>query len=214
MVMAYWNGMKWEVSSKQIAYLEALTTAYSIDTDTNADKEGKKPTETVGLDLIEVVFNTTYRIETGTSDIRRMLKRWESMVGKSAPLIIGNAIFGPDKMQLQSVSVSNIELSPKGIMRAATLSFKFKEFAEEPAGIKKSTSSGSSSVKTNTAVSVGATSNDKSTKKTVSIDNDVIYMPSTYYLKNGNYSNTNTTTNTTTHTSSSGVSHGGGGSSR
>lgn len=220
MVMAYWNGMKWEIGSKQIAYLESLTTAYSIDTDTNADKEGKKPTETVGLDLIEVAFNTTYRIETGTSDIRGMLKKWESMVGKSAPLIIGNAIFGPDKMQLQSVSVSNIALSPNGIMRAATLSFKLKEFAEEPAGIKKSTGSGSGSVKTNTAVSVGATSNDKSTKKTVSInngkENNVIYMPSTYYLKNGNgnYSNNTASTNTTTHTSSSGVNHGGGGSSR
>lgn len=217
MVMAYWNGMKWEVSSKQIAYLEALTTAYSIDTDTNADKEGKKPTETVGLDLIEVAFNTTYRIETGTSDIRGMLKRWESMVGKSAPLIIGNAIFGPDKMQLQSVSVTNIELSPKGVMRAATLSFKFKEFAEEPAGIKKNTSSGSGSAKTNTAVSVGATSNDKSTKKTVGINNDVIYMPSTYYLKNGNANTLNAVNNhnnNNTQNSSSGQNHGGGGSSR
>ena len=90
MIMAYWNGMKWEVSSKQIAYLESLTTAYSIDTDTNADKEGKKPTEQIGKSLIEISFNTTYRVETGTSDIRGMLKKWESMIGKSAPLIIGN----------------------------------------------------------------------------------------------------------------------------
>lgn len=212
MIMAYWNGMRWEVSSKQIAYLESLATAYSIDTDTNADKEGKKPTEQIGKSLIEMSFNTTYRVETGTSDIRGMLKSWETMIGKSAPLIIGNAIFGPDKMQLQSVSVSNIELSPKGVMRAATLSFKLKEFAEEPAGIKKSTVSKSATTKT--AVAVGATSNDKSTKKTVSIKNDVIYMPSTYYLKNGNgnYSGNKTTTNT--YTSGSGQSHGGGGSSR
>ena len=48
MIMAYWNGMRWEVSGRQIAYLESLTTAYSIDTDTNADKEGQKPTESVG----------------------------------------------------------------------------------------------------------------------------------------------------------------------
>lgn len=168
MIMAYWNNMKWEVSSKQIAYLESLTTAYSIDTDTNADKEGKKPTEQIGKSLIEIAFNTTYRVETGTSDIRGMLKQWESMVGKAAPLIIGNAIFGPDKMQLQSVSVSNIELSPKGVMRAATCSFKFKEFTEEAAGTKKAKNA-SPTVK-KTALTIGVKQSYKSEKKTVSID--------------------------------------------
>lgn len=163
MIMAYWNGMRWEVSNSQIAYLEALTTAYSIDTDTNADKEGQKPTESVGLNLIEVSFNTTYRVESGTSDIKGILEKWKSMIGIAAPLIIGNSIFGPDKMQLQSVNVSNVELSPKGVIRAATCAFKLKEFAEEPAGIKKSVKSSS------TAVSVGATSADKKSKKTVSI---------------------------------------------
>lgn len=168
MIMAYWNGMKWEVSSKQIAYLESLTTAYSIDTDTNADKEGQKPTETVGLSLIEIAFNTTYRVETGTTNIQGVLNTWKSMVGVAAPLIIGSSIFGPDKMQLQSVNVSNVELSPKGFIRAATLSFKFKEFAEEPAGTKKTNSSGGTPKKT--ALTVGVKQSYKSEKKTVSID--------------------------------------------
>lgn len=168
MIMAYWNNMIWEVSSKQITYLESLTTAYSIDTSTNADKEGKKPTEQIGKSLIEIAFNTTYRVETGTSDIREMLKKWESMVGKSAPLIIGNAMFGPDKMQLQSVSVSNIELSPKGVIRAATLSFKLKEFAEEVAGTKKENKTSSTVQKT--ALTIGVKHSYKAEKKTVSID--------------------------------------------
>ena len=167
MIMAYWNNMIWEVSSKQIAYLESLTTAYSIDTTTNADKEGKKPTEQIGKSLIEIAFNTTYRVETGTSDIRGMLKQWESMIGKFAPLIIGNEIFGPDNMQLQSVSVSNVEISPKGVMRAATCSFKFKEFTEEAAGTKKSKTT-SPTVK-KTALTVGVKHSYKSEKKTVSI---------------------------------------------
>ena len=167
MIMGYWNGMRWEVSGRQIAYLESLTTAYSIDTDTNADKEGQKPTESVGVGLIEVSFNTTYRIETGTLDIRSVLEQWKAMIGKAAPLIIGNAIFGPDKMQLQSVNVSNVELSPKGIIRAATCAFKFKEFAEEPAGTKKQSSSLGG---TTTAITVGAQQSDKAAKKTVPID--------------------------------------------
>ena len=169
MIMAYWNGMRWEVSSKQIAYLESLTTAYSIDTDTNADKEGQKPTENIGLSLVEISFNTTYRIETGTTDVRGMINKWKSMIGVAAPLIIGSAIFGPDKMQLQSVNVSNVALSAKGVIRAATLSFKLKEFAEEPAGTKKSETSKGGTNK-NTALTVGVKSSYKSEKKTVSID--------------------------------------------
>ena len=173
MIMAYWNGMKWEVSNQQIAYLEALTTAYSIDTETNADKEGQKPTENIGLSLMEVTFNTTYRVETGTPDIRSVLETWKSMIGVAAPLIIGSAIFGPDKMQLQSVSISNVELSPKGNIRAATCAFKLKEFAEEPAGIKKkngTSGGGTTTINTNTAVTVGARHSDKASKKTVSIE--------------------------------------------
>lgn len=173
MIMGYWNGMRWEVSSREIAYLESLTTAYSIDTDTNADKEGQKPTENVGVSLMEVSFSTTYRIETGTPDIRSVLEQWKTMIGKAAPLIIGNAIFGPDKMQLQSVSVSNVELSPKGIIRAATCAFKLKEFAEEPSGTKKQSNKSSSSsgkAGTATAITVGVRHSDKAQKKTVSIE--------------------------------------------
>ena len=88
------------------------------------------------------------------------------MIGTAAPLIIGNAIFGPDKMQLQSVNVSNVELSPKGIIRAATCAFKLKEFSEEAAGTKKQ----SSSSETTTAIAVGAQQSDKAAKKTVSIN--------------------------------------------
>lgn len=215
MIMAYWNGMKWEVSNKQLAYLEGLTTAYSIDTDTNADKEGKKPTEEVGKSLIEIAFNTTYRVETGTADIRGMLKRWDSMIGKSAPLIIGNAIFGPDKMQLQSVNISNIELSPKGVMRTATVSFKFKEFAEEPAGVKVSTTSNSATKKT--AVSVGASSSDKAAKKTVTVNTNTKTKTNTGTNNKSGSSNSGTTTNNGkggSHKSSSGNTYGGRGSGR
>ena len=164
MIMAYWNGMQWGVSRSEVTYLESLTTAYSIDTSTNADKEGESPTETVGMSLIEIAFNTTYRIETGTSDVKGILEQWKSKIGKTGPLIIGSTVFGPDKMQLQSVNVSNIQINAKGMMRAASCAFKLKEYAEEAAGAK------SVNGITDTAVSIGATSADKESKKTVNIE--------------------------------------------
>ncbi len=188
MTMAYWNGMTWKVSEKEITYLESLTTAFSIETSTNADKEGKSATEQVANSLIEISLNTTYRVETGTRDVRGTMNAWKRLVGKTGPLVIGGSTFGPDKVQLQSVGVSNVQLDSRGTMRAVTLSFKFKEFVEESSGVttvksttsttkstttstsststKSTTSKTTSKKKTTTAVNVTASSTDKSSKKT------------------------------------------------
>lgn len=162
MTMAYWNGMTWGVSNKEIAFLESFATAFSIETDTNADKEGKSPTEKVANSLIEFSLSTTYRVETGTRDIRKKIESWRSLVGKAAPLVIGGATFGPDKVQLQSVGVSNCEISASGVMRGVTLSFKFKEFQEAKRGVK--TTSKNSKI---TAVNMRPSAQDKAAKKTV-----------------------------------------------
>lgn len=168
-MIAYWNGMTWECSPQEISRIESLSTAFSMQTETNADKEGVSPTETVGLNDIEISLSTTYRIETGTNNIKGMISAWKSMIGKAAPLIIGSEIFGPDKSQLQSVSVSNIRMRANGLFTEATLSFKFKEYIEEPvvANVVES------SMKSGSAVSVGASVADKTSKKTVSINQTV-----------------------------------------
>lgn len=166
-MIAYWNGMTWECSPSLISRPESLSTTFSMQTETNADKEGVSPTETVGLNAIEVSLCTTYRIETGTRNIKDVIEAWKAQIGKAAPLIIGSEIFGPDKMQLQSVNVSNVSIRPNnGIFTAATLDFKFKEYIEEPV---VATVSGTRGTAVGSAVSVGATASDKASKKTVSI---------------------------------------------
>ena len=157
MTMAYWGGMTWGVSSREIAFLEALTTGYSINSDNNE------------RELQQMSFSTTYRVETGTSNIRGIISQWESRVGKIAPIVIGSAVFGPQKMQLQKVDASNVGLDARGQIRSATLSFTFQEY-------RSSSSSNSSATKAqyleslktkNTALNIGATSSDKNEKKTV-----------------------------------------------
>ena len=159
MIMAYWNGMTWGVSDQEIAFLESLTSGCSINSD-SSEKE-----------LQQITLSTTYRIETGTSNIRGIISQWESLVGKIAPIIIGSAVFGPQKMQLQKVDESNIVLSAEGVMRSVTLAFTFKEYKGSSAA------SGSSVTKEQyiaslknkkTALNIGATSGDKQEKKTVS----------------------------------------------
>lgn len=175
--------MIWECSPSQITRLESLSTSFSMQTETNADKEGVSPTETVGLNEIEISLSTTYRIETGTADIKGMISVWKSQIGKAAPLIIGSEIFGPDKVQLQSVGVSNVQMRANGFFTAATLAFTFKEYIEEPviasvSGTRGSAADGpaggaglSGVVGVGSAALIGATAADKVSKKTVVIAN-------------------------------------------
>lgn len=185
MTMASWNGMSWECGPKTISYLESLSTSFDMDTQNNADKEGKAPTEEVGLSPIEISFSTTYRIETGTPNIQATIDLWKTMIGKSAPLIIWNNVFGPDLLQLQSVAVSNVTMRPDGLFTAATLTFKFKEYIETPVSVEKkekttttkstasafttkvsSTNENNTAKTIKTAIDIGPTKTEKARKKT------------------------------------------------
>lgn len=172
-IMAYWNGMTWGVSTKEIAFLESLTTSFGIETSTNADKEGNSPTETVAKSLMEFSLSTTYNVETGTTDVLRKINEWKQRVGKTAPLILGNSgVFGPEKLQLQTVDLSNMRISPNGIIRGVTMTFKFKEFDDGTTSRGVTTSRiDTSSLKSSrpSAKGVTASSSDKASKKTVTI---------------------------------------------
>lgn len=173
MAMAYWNGMTWGVSTKEIAFLESFTTSFGIETSTNADKEGESPTEKVAKSLVEFSMSTTYQVETGTTDVLGKIEEWKKQIGKAAPLILGSKIFGPEKVQLQNVGVSNTRISPNGVLYGATLTFSFKEMAEEKtSGVTTTTSgsggssaSGSRASSRPSAKNVTASSSDKASKK-------------------------------------------------
>lgn len=164
MAMASWNGYSWECNGNVLSYLESLTTSFAIETQSNADKDGKSPTETVGLSPVEVSFTTTYRVETGTKDVRGIMNAWKEMIGKAAPLIIGDEVFGADMMQLQSVSFSDIGIRSDGFIRACTVSFKFKEYVEKKKKVKAETKAGSSM--NSTALNVGPSTKEKAKRKT------------------------------------------------
>ena len=167
-IMAYWNGMTWGVSDKEIAFLESLTTSFGIDTSTNTDKEGKSPTESIAESLMEFSMSTTYRVETGTQNVVGKIVEWKSQIGKIGTLILGDTgIFGPENLQLQNIDLSDIQLSTNGIIRGVTMTFKFKEFSEEEtsnvtASESDSTSSSVSSSSTSSSMSSGSTSTTRS----------------------------------------------------
>lgn len=169
-VMARWGDMSWFIGPQEVRYLEGLSTSYSMKTDTSSDKDGKTPTETVGLNEIEVSCSTSYRIETGTKDINAVIEQWKAKIGQAEPLFIGTTLFGAEKMQLQSVSVSDVLVRPQGIITAAKLAFKFKEFRESVKSVRTGTTAASGgksgSTASTSAVAVTASTEDKKKKKT------------------------------------------------
>lgn len=158
-VMATWRDMKWELSQNVINRLESLSTSFEMKKEENSDKQGNSPTQQVAINDIAISLTTTYRVETGTKNIKAMISKWKSLIGKAGPLIIGSEIFGPEQVQLQSVGVSNIHIRADGVFTAVTLDFKFVEYRQTAVITenKRNTSS---------ALNVGASQKDKADKCT------------------------------------------------
>ena len=126
-------------------------------------------------------FSTTYMRALGV-DPRERFEAWKGQVGKSYPLYIGNKRFGPTKMQLTGISVSELLTDNAGSFISVTLDITLEEYSNE----KKTTSttgtsqtSGSSSsqaaetyaktVEKKKAINATASTSDRNTKKVLSL---------------------------------------------
>lgn len=163
---ARWGPKGFVISASKIVGIEDLKTAYALKTDTNEDTSGTPPTNTKGRELQTVSFSTTYLRAAGT-DPRGQLKEWYAQVGNAYPLYLGEKIFGPPKLQLQTVDVSDVKLDNAGNMLACKVSLTFKEYSDS------STSNAATSSKTaytteelkQLAAETTATKADKAAKK-------------------------------------------------
>lgn len=183
MIMAYWHDMQWEVSTSIVEPLESLSLSYEMEsasvktktttvTETKINKKGKtvKKKRRVKSQYIKailaqqsVTFNTTYQVATGTLDIWGKLEDWKTLIGYTAPLIIGTDQVGTNEWQLIKVDANNIKLDEKGRIIKATFDFTLAE-CEDKKILKYSKKNLSGS-----ALLVGAKKEDKAAKKTVSI---------------------------------------------
>lgn len=179
-LIAKWNGIEWEVSRNRVAALNSISTAVELDTSTNSDAAGSPPQNTKALKAQK--FNLDYAVAYAIgTDPRAEYDKCVAKIGEYAPFFLGGKQFGADKMQLVSVKIANSQINDKGVILSATISLSFAEYAPE-ASAKKATSgsttssSSSSSGKmsaiqtrvnnyTGSALSVGATTEDKAAKK-------------------------------------------------
>lgn len=174
-IMAQWNGKSWEVSSKRIAALDAFAASVKLQTTSNTDAAGSPASTDKALDLQS--FNLSFMLSAAAgSDVRREYESWIGLIGGIAPFYLGGKRFGPAKMELTSVGLDGMVLNDFGKILQGKISITLTEYAEEASSKKSSGSKGKRTkapavssasemgIKT-TASTVGATTNDKASKK-------------------------------------------------
>lgn len=143
---ASWGPKSFVISNSKITGIKDLKTAYALKTGNNEDTSGTPPTNTKGRELQEVSFSVQYLKAAGANP-RSELSSWYGQIGNAYPMYLGGKTFGPPKLQLQHVDVSDVILSNSGDMLACTLSISLKEYSDTSttnavAGGKAKSSSG------------------------------------------------------------------------
>ncbi len=125
---AKWGPKGFIVSPTKIVPLRDLSTSFSIKSDSGNTTSGTKTTNTRGRELQSVSLSTLYVRAAGV-DPRGQIAEWEALVGQSYPLYIAGERFGPQKLMLKSVDVSDVLLSNAGLFLQCAISLSFEEYS-------------------------------------------------------------------------------------
>lgn len=129
---ALWGPKGFIVSPTKIVPLLDLATSFAVKTDNGNDANGTAATNQRGRELQQVSLSTLYVRGAGV-DPRGQIAEWEAVVGKAYPLYIQGQRFGPAKLLLKSVDVSDILLSNTGKFLQCAVSLNFEEYGAEAA---------------------------------------------------------------------------------
>lgn len=141
---ALWGPKGFIVSPTKIVPLLNLSTSFAVKADNGDSTGGTATTNTRGRELQAVSLSTLYVRAAGV-DPRGQIEEWEALVGEAHPLYIEGARFGPNKLMLKSVDVSNILLSNKGKFLQAAIALEFEEYSDGKATSPTRTASTASS---------------------------------------------------------------------
>ena len=123
---ARWGPKGFLVSPTKIVPFKDFATSMILKADSGNDTSGTPPINTRGRELQTMTFSTTYLRAVGV-DPRAQLDEWEAEIGNSYPLFIGGKRFGPPKMKLTQVAVSELNLTNSGEFISVTLALTLTE---------------------------------------------------------------------------------------
>lgn len=123
---ARWGPMGFVISPSKIVPFDDLKTTIAIKSDSGNDTSGTSATNNRGRENQSIQFTTQYLKAVGV-DPRKSFDEWTALVGSAHPLYIGEKRFGPAKMALKSVAISESILSTEGVFLSITLSITLEE---------------------------------------------------------------------------------------
>lgn len=169
---ALWGSKGFIVSPTKIVPLLDLSTSFAVKSESGNDTSGAATTNALGKELQTVSLSTRYVRSAGV-DPRGQIGEWEALVGTANTLYIEGQRFGPAKLMLKSVDVSNILLSNTGKFLQAEISLKFEEYANTSTNTS-TTASKSTTDQKKTAMNATASVKDRNSKK-VANERELLY---------------------------------------
>jgi hypothetical protein len=140
---ALWGPKGFIVSPNKIVPLNGLTTAFAVKADNGNDAASKSTTNIKGRELQPLSLSTIYVRGAGV-DPRSQIAEWEALVGKAHPLYIEGQRFGPQKLMLKSVNVSDILLTNTGKFLKCAVALEFEEYTNNANATTKTLTSAAS----------------------------------------------------------------------
>lgn len=179
---ARWGPKGFVVSPLQVIPFDGFSTSIALKTDNGNDTSGTGATNTRGREPQTMTFTTKYLRSMGVNP-RKQYEDWDAELGNSYPLYIGNKRFGPEKMKLTNVDVSELLLSERGDFISLTLNITLQEDTETTTTTTTTTTASSNAAaekaagtyaatvarkeaEKNAALNATASSSDKATMKT------------------------------------------------
>lgn len=123
MVQFKWNNNVFSVSKKNYQRIKELSESFKI----KKKSDGTSSTVVItGSELQTFSFDIPI-INTLNSDPRKVYELWRKQLGMSAPMLAQDALFGPNNVRLNKVSLKSDKISNAGVLLFATLTLTFEE---------------------------------------------------------------------------------------
>lgn len=122
-IQAQWSDRLFKITTKQLKLLEDLGASY---------KTKKKTDGTSSTTIIEGHELQSFSLSYAVSPVAGVepfteYKTMRSYLGKSAPLLVENSLFGPNNLMLEKVSLRADMISLSGVILSGTITLDLKE---------------------------------------------------------------------------------------
>lgn len=172
-----WGPMGCVVSPTKVIPLSEFKTSYTLKQESGTDSSGAETIIQKGRELQPVSFTIIYAKATGNDPLARV-NEWAGLIGESYPLYLGGKRFGPKKMILKQVDLSECLLGNDGSMIQAKVAISL---VEDSTG--ETTTTKASTTQVNSASSTTTSGSTTSNNSTGSSSSKSSYSASSAYTK-------------------------------